>query len=136
MSKHPYRDGESCQHNAESSTATVAPLVRHVLKCWPTEYVAMVNGTKTAEFRFNDRGYKVGDLLLEREWDHRHLKYTGREALFVVTHVVEGEWGIPAGYCMMSVVRVQAEAESSAPCATGPTPEHETSGARTLEPKE
>ena len=36
---------------------------RHFLKTLPEYYMAVENGIKTFEVRFNDRGYKVGDIL-------------------------------------------------------------------------
>jgi uncharacterized protein DUF3850 len=44
----------------------------HDIKCWPEAFVALADGTKTFEWRRDDRGYRVGDLLMIREWDpHR-----------------------------------------------------------------
>lgn len=40
----------------------------HRLKAWPEFYTALAAGTKTFEFRPNDRDFKVGDLLLLQEW--------------------------------------------------------------------
>jgi hypothetical protein len=82
--------------------------VRHELKTWPKEFHAVVDGVKTAEFRWDDRGFAVGDTLLLCEWDTKTDKYTGRQECVVVTHLVFGnKFGIPSGYVMMSIRRLQ-----------------------------
>ena len=35
----------------------------HHLKVWPEFYSGLADGSKTAEVRWNDRGFKVGDML-------------------------------------------------------------------------
>jgi len=35
----------------------------HDLKVWPGIFVAMLQGLKRAEYRKNDRGFQVGDVL-------------------------------------------------------------------------
>jgi hypothetical protein len=87
----------------------------HVLKCWPAGFEAITDGRKTHEFRKDDRGYRVGDLLILREWDPAQPRlgvadephYTGRQAICHVTYISRGpEFGIPEGYVVMSVSRV------------------------------
>ncbi|EOF9286734.1 DUF3850 domain-containing protein [Serratia marcescens] len=43
---------------------------KHELKILPEHFAAVVSGEKKAEFRINDRGYSVGDLvcLFEYGW--------------------------------------------------------------------
>lgn len=50
----------------------------HSIKCWPEPFEAMKRGEKTAEFRLNDRDYRVGDTLLIREWCPDAKEYTHR----------------------------------------------------------
>jgi hypothetical protein len=77
----------------------------HVLKC--SEYFeSLVDGSKTLELRRNDRGYQVGDILQEREWDPATERYTGRKVEVEVTHIVEGTEHLAHGYCGMSVKRL------------------------------
>lgn len=100
-------------------------MTTHILKCWPEPYAAMRDGRKLHEFRKDDRGYAVGDKLLLQEWVphashpdggffttspdlHRWVTYIGRDG-----------FGIPAGYCVMSVTatppaEIDAARESSA----------------------
>ena len=76
----------------------------HELKTWNSVFSAIIEGVKTAEFRKNDRGFKVGDILLLREYLPDKKKYTGREVKVKVTHCVYGgQFGIPKNYCLMSI---------------------------------
>lgn len=96
----------------------------HDLKCHPEPFQALLDGTKTGEFRLNDRNYEVGDILHQREYIpggtkvfarftnltqtidsfHGESRYTGRSVDHLVTHIVKGPaFGIPDGYCMMSL---------------------------------
>jgi hypothetical protein len=73
------------------------------LKCWSVSFQALKNGTKRFEFRKDDRPYDVGVTLLEREWNP-DTGYTGDELYHDVTFIIRGGvFGIPDGYCIMSV---------------------------------
>lgn len=41
----------------------------HELKIWPEFYLRVANGTKTFEYRENDRNYQAGDKVILKEWD-------------------------------------------------------------------
>lgn len=81
--------------------------MEHQLKIAPDYYNRIAAGTKTAEARYDDRGYHVGDSLLLREWlaptnqttDH----YTGREMRVTVTDVTEVEPWVGAGFVTLSI---------------------------------
>jgi hypothetical protein len=60
----------------------------HELKTWPDYYLHIVDGTKTFEYRRDDRGFKVGDVLHLREWEPTFEKYTGRELYRRVTYIL------------------------------------------------
>jgi hypothetical protein len=84
----------------------------HELKSWPEFFEPVLLGQKTAELRYNDRDYKVGDILVLREWEPKVDKYTGRECRRLVTHVLHGVGtvgaiaplrGLSAKYVMLSV---------------------------------
>ena len=62
----------------------------HDLKCWPEFFEPVWRGEKTAEIRYNDRKYAVGDVLLLREWEPEMAAYTGRECRRMVTHMIQG----------------------------------------------
>jgi len=40
----------------------------HILKCWPGPFAAVLDGSKRFEYRVDDRGYRVGDILHLREY--------------------------------------------------------------------
>ena len=48
----------------------------HELKTYPKYFQETIEGNKLFEIRKNDRNFKVGDVLLLKEWDN--IKYTGR----------------------------------------------------------
>lgn len=80
--------------------------MRHELKIWPKEFHAVRDNVKTAEFRWDDRGFAVGDTLLLCEWNPKTEKYTGNQENVLVTHIVrDKKFGIPSGYVMMSIRR-------------------------------
>ena len=95
----------------------------HELKCWPEFFEPIVSGVKTAELRYNDRNYRVGDVLILREWDPPTARtvergggnYTGRTCRRRVSHIVYGVGsvgaiaplkGLNANYVMMSLREV------------------------------
>ncbi|WP_330896218.1 ASCH/PUA domain-containing protein [Brevibacillus brevis] len=78
----------------------------HELKTWPEYFEAVMYGTKKAEIRKNDRGYKVGDTLLLREWDPEEEEYTGRIVRRVITHVLADEQFLQPGKVMLSMALI------------------------------
>lgn len=86
-------------------TVRIGPRV-HELKTVPDAFEAVLNGRKTFEFRLNDRDFQVGDTLFLREWSETD-GYTGRRAVFGVTYVAKDRFGIPPGYCVMSISAIR-----------------------------
>lgn len=82
-------------------TAPGKPVI-HNLKLWPEPFDAMERGEKVHEFRKNDRGFKIGDILHFKRWDPATESPTGAEMSRRVTYIGIG-FGIPDGYCCMSV---------------------------------
>lgn len=89
---------------------------RHLLKTWPAQFEAMWRRDKRFEYRRNDRGFKLGDILLLEEWDPSHRVqrnpisgvavyggYTSRTITAEVTYIAEGTFGIPPGFVVMSL---------------------------------
>jgi hypothetical protein len=79
------------------------PATQHVVKCWPAQFSALCSGEKTFEYRKNDRDYRAGDTLVVQEWDPGFQRFTGRSASFHVPYVLEDGFGLPDGYCVLSV---------------------------------
>lgn len=81
----------------------------HELKTWPDPFGRLWAGQKTAEFRIDDRGFKVGHHLVLQEFDPKVAfcdAYTGREIEVLVTDTATGS-GIPRPYMMLSFVEVR-----------------------------
>ena len=73
----------------------------HYLKILPQYYADVISGVKTFEIRFNDRGYKVGDMLVLREFDG--VNYTGREALREVCYLIDSPDYCKDGYVVLGL---------------------------------
>ena len=100
---------------------------KHELKIWPNEFKDTCSGKKTFEVRKNDRCFKIGDMLILREFvpckecsgygrvaDHTdfidctckepHGKYTGKKIHAVVKYILNGgQFGIHKDYVVMSI---------------------------------
>src|SRR4051794_31263836 len=93
-----------------------AAMTTHELKSWPGQFQAMWTGLKRAEYRRDDRGYCVGDLLELREWDPGPRWYTGFRLTARVTHLVRGpELDVPEGYVVLSIEVLGARVSDSGP---------------------
>jgi len=79
-------------------------MATHELKTWIGPFRQIVLGTKRHQYRYNDRGFMVGDELVLKEYDNYTDTYTGHEVKVTVTAMTEGpEFGIPPGYVVMSI---------------------------------
>ena len=81
-------------------------MTTHDIKTHLSMWSALMLGAKTAEFRVNDRDYKQGDILNMRFVDDEGNTPDKQKVLrpFKVMHIVRGpSFGIPDGYCMMSI---------------------------------
>jgi len=83
--------------------------MQHELKCVPEPFSETITGRKRFEFRKNDRNYQVGDTLILREWLPDYLSYTGRELMVKVTYMLDKGFGLPEGYCILSIAPIEAE---------------------------
>lgn len=92
----------------------------HDLKTWPEPWEATRAGLKPFEFRLDDRGYAVGDLLRLCKWDpgphggyldHRGCVVDGAALcaylLVEVTYILTGRHGVPVGYVVMGIKMVE-----------------------------
>jgi hypothetical protein len=84
----------------------------HELKIDPMFWGSLVIGEKKAEIRINDRDYKVGDILEFYPFSIKGGSVLGgsmfkENVRRVITHIVDcGDWGLPVGYCMLSMAPV------------------------------
>ncbi len=78
----------------------------HRLKCHPSVFRSIAAKVKTWDFRKNDRDYDVGDVLVLREYDPGPCgDYSGSVIETTVTYIMHGgRFGIPEGYCIMSIM--------------------------------
>jgi len=76
--------------------------MEHALKIWPKYFNVVLGGSKKFEYRSNDRGFKVGDILILQEWDPTTEEYTGNWCRAFVTYLLEGG-RVPKGLCIMSI---------------------------------
>jgi len=93
--------------------------MEHKLKILPQYFKAVVDGTKPFEIRKNDRGFKIGDTLLLKEYkeggaiygekeNNSEVEfdqgYTGQEIIKEVTYILEGsQYGLEEGYCILGL---------------------------------
>ena len=83
----------------------------HELKTDKEVFDAVWEGDKTYEIRFNDRGFEELDVLYLKETVYTGeemktgspLEFTGREIKAVVSHILEGQYGLQSGWCILSI---------------------------------
>lgn len=77
----------------------------HELKTWPEFYKKVISGEKPFEMRKDDRGFKVDDVLLLREWSPETEEYTGSLAWYDISYILKDfEYeGICQGFCIMGL---------------------------------
>lgn len=61
--------------------------LEHELKTLPEYFKAVVENKKTFEVRKNDRNFKVGDILILKEWTPEN-NYTGNEISKKITYIL------------------------------------------------
>lgn len=77
----------------------------HVLKICPLYLAPLLTYKCHFQFRKNDRDFKVGDILILREWDQEIGEYTNREEIkFEIDYILQdARIGIPEGYCVLGI---------------------------------
>ena len=86
-------------------------MTTHTLKVWPEFFDAIHEGVKTWEFRRDDRGFRVGDVLVLRCWSpstgYMRISDTAgdyKAQRVTVTYILHGgRLGVPEGFCIMSI---------------------------------
>ena len=74
-------------------------------KILPQYFDAVKQHRKTFELRKDDSDYQCGDILILREWDDKHGKYTGRSTERQITYILRDmpEYGLKEGYCILAI---------------------------------
>jgi hypothetical protein len=76
--------------------------IAHELKVHTRFFSDLFNGKKTFEVRKNDRGFKIGNILILRDYNDTKEEYNGGYIIAVVTYVLHGgDYGIEEGYVCM-----------------------------------
>lgn len=78
----------------------------HELKVWGDFFEPLWSGDKRFELRKDDRGYKVGDTLMLREWSKQN-GYSGRWIRTEVTYILNGLPWLQTGYVCMSINEIE-----------------------------
>jgi hypothetical protein len=79
--------------------------MEHDLKCIAPYFEEVYDENKTAEMRFNDRGFQKGDTVKLNHWSKEgHCAIEPYQPIkILITHVLTGEqFGIKDGHCMFS----------------------------------
>jgi hypothetical protein len=78
--------------------------ITHEVKCWTVPFAAVKSGAKPWELRKNDRDYRVGDTLIQHEWEPDECRFTGDSVEHVIGWALYGPaFGLPEGYVVMSL---------------------------------
>lgn len=78
----------------------------HELKILPEYFKAIVDGSKTFELRKNDRGFKVRDKLILREYGicEGVKGYSGQKITKEISYILEGgQYGLEEGYVILAL---------------------------------
>lgn len=76
----------------------------HWLKTEIKYFEAVEAGTKTFEYRINDRDFQPGDKVVLLEYDTESECLTGRQIEKTITYVLQGGIvGVPKTYCVFSI---------------------------------
>ena len=80
----------------------------HELTNHPEQFEAVAKGLKTFVWGFNNRSYRVGDILKINEFDPETILYTGRSVEVKVMYLLEGgQFDIPEDYVIMSIKKIK-----------------------------
>lgn len=74
----------------------------HNLKCWPVYFQKILDKRKTAELRYNDRNYQIGDIVYLQEYDNEKKEYLGRKIHIEITDITENTKYLIPGCVMLS----------------------------------
>ena len=83
----------------------------HHLKTWPGSFDPIKSGIKTFDYRRDDRGFRVGDVLVFERYDPHTQGYTGEVIRRIVTYIILGGDvpGLPIGYCIMQIAEEESD---------------------------
>ena len=80
------------------------PIRIHKIKIELQYFEKSAAGLKPWELRLNDRDYKVGDILILREWDPKKKEFTGRILTRQITEMFKGLPYLPEDVVIMTIL--------------------------------
>lgn len=89
--------------------------MRHSLKIWPAYFERVKDGSKTFEYRNNDRGFQCGDTVTLHEWDPKisngntSYGYTGKSLEFLIGFVLPVE----CNFVIFSLLKIGGKNEEN-----------------------
>jgi hypothetical protein len=105
--------GSTSRHERSSGKKERLP-IQHELKSWPEFFEPTRLGMKTHDLRRSDeRDYRVGDLLILKEFDPKTNLYTGRQLKAEVTYITSADFpcalsknALDPHYCILSIRKI------------------------------
>jgi hypothetical protein len=85
----------------------------HELKIEDQFIPSLLDGTKTAETRRNDRDFQTGDQIRFMSIGPGSRYQPGHIADALITHVYQGEHGVKEGYAVLSIRIMETEEEKA-----------------------
>lgn len=80
----------------------------HMLKILPEFLAPLSTKEKNFEVRYNDRDYKVGDLLILQEWNPKKEIYTGRWICAQISYILDDPRYCKEGYVILGLKFIEA----------------------------
>lgn len=77
--------------------------MRHKIKCFQDRFIPIKMGKCKVDIRFNDRNYKIGDILILQEGypSINEFIYTGNTITAEITH--SSTYGVKDGFVALSL---------------------------------
>lgn len=75
----------------------------HQLKTMTPFFEEVMAGTKTFELRKNDRDFRVGDILILKEYLPETKVFSGMEVRRQITYILSSFTGLEAGYVILGL---------------------------------
>lgn len=77
--------------------------INHNLKIHPKYFKEVANGNKTFELRYDDRNYKVGDILILMGYDSETMSFDGTQIVKEITYICSDFEGLKEGWVILSI---------------------------------
>lgn len=78
-------------------------MTTHELKTLSGFFQSVLDEVKLFELRYDDRGFKIGDKLVLKEYDDGIFKYTGRSVKVIITYMLKGFPGLEQDFVILGI---------------------------------